>query len=140
VQMDEPQEGSQENENVASVEEKPEAHFSDQELATALNRIHRQLQTSEPDPSDHAYPIVSYSSESTGIEQPGTPLKGWEEALISIDVWTYPKVDMAQVEAGRSALGDLAGSKRLKTRLEEELLYATSRVRYLPLQGALVTG
>jgi len=42
--------------------------------------------------------------------------------------WTYPKVDLASVEEGRSSLGGLAG-KRQKTRLEEEMLLVTSRVR-----------
>lgn len=129
-QRDDPQE----SEVVATVDEKPEESLSDQELATALNRIHCQLQTSASDSSNHVYPTILYAPEGMDIEQPGTPSKRREEALISFDKWTYPKVDMAHVEEGRSALGGLAGSKRQKSRLEEEILYATSRVRHLPLQ------
>ena len=49
--------------------------------------------------------------------------------------WTYPKVDMVSVEEGRTKLGGLAG-KRQKTRLEEEMMLVTSRVRPLSLLRA----
>lgn len=90
-----------------SSRETTEADTSGEQLILALQTLHK-----------HSNPEVEPESK----EQRPTPP---EPVLARI---SYPKVDIAQVAQGRKRLGGLAGGPSRKTRLEQEISLATSKV------------